>query len=229
MSNMSINKMSELCKRGLYSPINYYLGVIALLKEGFDVHYIMSEIPESLLGEIKGFAQRHRDSPTKDPDLQELELTRQILAWGQPSVSPKARNGASTMAAATGNVKSATALTLKVKSGAEQRPKRVQRAAILLKQVSDPTRLQVILLLSEGEKHVGALCRELNQSQPVISHHLGLLRHSGLITPRREGKNNFYSLTDSGEELARVVKGLIADSSELARSRTGMRVSRAQD
>ena len=38
------------------------------------------------------------------------------------------------------------------------RTKTMQRAAILLKQVSDPTRLQVISLLSEGERHVGGLC-----------------------------------------------------------------------
>ena len=36
--------------------------------------------------------------------------------------------------------------------------KQVQRTANLLKQVSDPTRLQIILMLSEGEKNVGALC-----------------------------------------------------------------------
>src|ERR1035437_249062 len=52
------------------------------------------------------------------------------------------------------------------------RLKQAQKAAILLKQVSDPTRLQIILMLSEGEKHVGAVCETLNQSQPATSHHL---------------------------------------------------------
>jgi ArsR family transcriptional regulator, zinc-responsive transcriptional repressor len=87
-----------------------------------------------------------------------------------------------------------------------QRLRKVQRAAILLKQASDPTRLQIILTLSGGEKHVGALCEDLNQTQPAVSHHLALLRHGGLISPRRAGKNNFYSLTDSGLELAKVVR-----------------------
>jgi ArsR family transcriptional regulator, zinc-responsive transcriptional repressor len=94
----------------------------------------------------------------------------------------------------------------KAKKEADQRLKQAQRAAILLKQVSDPTRLQVILMLDEGEKHVGALCDVLSQSQPAVSHHLALLRHGGIIAPRRQGKNNFYALTDTGEELARVVK-----------------------
>ncbi len=87
--------------------------------------------------------------------------------------------------------------------------RQAQRAAILLKQVSDPTRLQVILMLAEGEKHVGALCETLNQSQPATSHHLALLRHGGIITPRRQGKNNFYALTEAGEQLATIVKTVI--------------------
>jgi DNA-binding transcriptional ArsR family regulator len=113
------------------------------------------------------------------------------------------------MAAATSSTASATAKAVKAKKGAEQRLKQVQKAAILLKQVSDPTRLQVILMLSEGERHVGALCDDLNQSQPAVSHHLALLRHGGIIAPRRQGKNNFYGLTDAGAELAKVVKGVI--------------------
>ena len=52
--------------------------------------------------------------------------------------------------------------------------------------------------------------RQLSQSQPAVSHHLALLRHGGIIAPRRQGKNNFYSLTDTGTDLARVVKNLIA-------------------
>ncbi len=91
----------------------------------------------------------------------------------------------------------------------ELRLVQARKASILLKHVSDPTRLQVILILAEGEKHVGALCDSLNQSQPAVSHHLALLRHGGIITPRRAGKNNFYSLSEVGTELAKVVKGLI--------------------
>jgi len=42
-----------------------------------------------------------------------------------------------------------------------------------------------------------------------VSHHLALLRHGGIIAPRRQGKNNFYSLTDVGADLADVVKNLL--------------------
>jgi ArsR family transcriptional regulator, zinc-responsive transcriptional repressor len=89
-----------------------------------------------------------------------------------------------------------------------QRLKQFQRAAILIKQASDPTRVQILLMLAVGECHVGGLCHSLNQSQPAVSHHLALLRHGSLIAPRRAGKNNFYSLTDQGERLANTIKAL---------------------
>ncbi|WP_165245115.1 ArsR/SmtB family transcription factor [Paludisphaera soli] len=104
--------------------------------------------------------------------------------------------------------KAAPGRTKAVKA-ADQRFQQAKRASILLKHVSDPTRLQVILILAEGERHVGALCAQLSQSQPAVSHHLALLRHGNIIAPRRQGKNNFYSLTDTGSELARVVTNLI--------------------
>src|SRR3954469_11377960 len=110
------------------------------------------------------------------------------------------------MATATSVKAKSVAKVSKAQKDTALRLKQAQRAAILLKQVSDPTRLQIILMLSEGEKHVGALCETLNQSQPATSHHLALLRHGGIIAPRRQGKNNFYSLTEAGEQLASIVK-----------------------
>ncbi len=87
----------------------------------------------------------------------------------------------------------------------------IRRAADLLKQVSDPTRLQILMLLKEKERNVSDLCSELGtQSQPAVSHHLALLRHGRLIEPRRAGKHNFYVLTESGEELSKVVLAVIS-------------------
>lgn len=99
--------------------------------------------------------------------------------------------------------------TTKAKKGSEQRFKSAQRAAILLKQLSDPTRLQVVMMLADGEKHVGALCEDLGLGQPAVSHHLALLRHGGLIAPRRRGKNSFYGLTETGEVLAQVIRAVM--------------------
>ncbi len=85
----------------------------------------------------------------------------------------------------------------------------MHRVALLLKQVSDPTRLRVIGLLSEGEHHVGGLCSQINLTQPAVSHHLALLRLGGIVDRRRQGKNNFYSLTDTGYRLSNIVKGMV--------------------
>ena len=86
-----------------------------------------------------------------------------------------------------------------------------REAANLLKQASDPTRLRVLLLLTEAEQNVSEICEHLGiQSQPAVSHHLALLRHARLIQPRREGKHNFYGLTEAGRELANLVSGLVA-------------------
>jgi DNA-binding transcriptional ArsR family regulator len=101
------------------------------------------------------------------------------------------------------------AKTTKPKVDPVQRLKQMQRAAILLKQASDPTRVQVITMLADGERHVGALGESLAMSQPAVSHHLALLRHGGIIEPRRAGKRNFYALTDKGEHLARILRGLV--------------------
>ncbi len=67
--------------------------------------------------------------------------------------------------------------------------------------MSDPTRFTVILMLAEGERHVGGICEALGMSQPSTSHHLTFLRTGGLIVARRQGKNNFYGLTTTGKAM----------------------------
>ncbi|WP_353613759.1 metalloregulator ArsR/SmtB family transcription factor [Mangrovibacter phragmitis] len=66
----------------------------------------------------------------------------------------------------------------------------------LFKNLSDETRLNIILLLREmGEVCVCNLCNLLNQSQPKISRHLGMLRESGLLLGRKQGKWVHYRLS----------------------------------
>lgn len=113
------------------------------------------------------------------------------------------------MSSATTSTKTASPRPTKAQREAAERLKLAQRAATLLKHISDPTRLQVVWLLSEGEKHVGALGDAVNQTQPAVSHHLALMRHGGIIAPRRQGKNNFYALTEDGERLAKIVKAIV--------------------
>jgi DNA-binding transcriptional ArsR family regulator len=71
----------------------------------------------------------------------------------------------------------------------------VRELAQVFKILSDETRLQILFYLaqsSHAELHVAELCHRLGQSQPAVSHHLALLRVSGLIESRREGKHNIY-------------------------------------
>ena len=82
----------------------------------------------------------------------------------------------------------------------------VRELAQVFKLLSDETRLRILFYLAlspNGELHVTDLCQRLGQSQPAVSHHLALLRVSGLIESRREGKHNFYCVrTEHFGELA---------------------------
>ncbi|GLR09047.1 transcriptional regulator [Mixta theicola] len=66
----------------------------------------------------------------------------------------------------------------------------------LFKNLSDETRLSLVLLLREkGELCVCELSSTLKESQPKISRHLALLRESGLLIDRRDGKWIHYRLS----------------------------------
>lgn len=82
----------------------------------------------------------------------------------------------------------------------------IREAAEQFNILSDPTRLKILLILVQRERNVTELCEDLDsQSQPAVSHHLSLLRHARLIEQRREGKHNYYSLTDEGRGLADLI------------------------
>lgn len=66
----------------------------------------------------------------------------------------------------------------------------------LFKILSDETRLAIIMLLREsGELCVCDICGATSQSQPKISRHMAILRESGLVLDRREGKWIHYRLS----------------------------------
>ena len=66
----------------------------------------------------------------------------------------------------------------------------------LFKNLSDETRLSIVLLLREmGELCVCDLCTALDESQPKISRHLAMLRESGLLLDSRQGKWVHYPLS----------------------------------
>lgn len=83
--------------------------------------------------------------------------------------------------------------------------------------MGDQTRVSILMLLSDGEMNVSALCRKLKIAQPSVSHHLGILRLGGLVSTRRNGKEVFYSLRNvSRDAMGRAVRSLL-NSSDAAR------------
>lgn len=69
----------------------------------------------------------------------------------------------------------------------------------LFKLLSDPTRLEILMQLSQGEFTVTEICESLNLPQPTVSHHLGLLRMGRCIVNKRNGKNVIYSLSETSK------------------------------
>ncbi len=86
----------------------------------------------------------------------------------------------------------------------------VVRLAVRLKQVSDLTRLHVMLLLGEEEHSVGALSKATGHGMSALSRHLSLLRLAEVVDCRRDGQRNIYVLTASGRELHRVVIAVLS-------------------
>ena len=83
----------------------------------------------------------------------------------------------------------------------ETKEQDLEQLTSLFRLLSDRTRLNILLLLSEGERNVTNLCEALQLPQPTVSHHLGLLRMNKIITNRRSGKQVFYGLNGSVESM----------------------------
>jgi DNA-binding transcriptional ArsR family regulator len=70
----------------------------------------------------------------------------------------------------------------------------LDQLATLFRLLSDKTRLNILLLLADGERNVSSLCDQMRLPQPTVSHHLSLLRMNNVIANRRDGKQVFYAL-----------------------------------
>ena len=71
------------------------------------------------------------------------------------------------------------------------------KAATFLKAISHEGRLMILCYLASGEKSVTDLEELLSVRQAAVSQQLSRLRLEGLVTPRREGKIIYYSLSDN--------------------------------
>jgi DNA-binding transcriptional ArsR family regulator len=72
----------------------------------------------------------------------------------------------------------------------------VRRAADALRMLADPTRLNILWALMQGETSVACLAELAGTTPTAVSQHLSKLRLAGLVTNRREGTFVFYALAD---------------------------------
>lgn len=62
------------------------------------------------------------------------------------------------------------------------------------KALADPTRREILKMLTRGEKSAGEIAEHFATGRPTLSHHLALLREADLVSSRREGQQIIYSL-----------------------------------
>lgn len=74
---------------------------------------------------------------------------------------------------------------------------RFDAVANVFKQLSDPVRCRIFLLLCHSEECVINIAAFMEMSSPAVAHHLRLLKFAGLVQSRREGKEVFYRAADS--------------------------------
>lgn len=73
----------------------------------------------------------------------------------------------------------------------------IASVADAMKQLGDPSRLQIFWILCHSELCVANLAALVNMSSPAVSHHLRLLKDSGLVVTRRDGREMHYRAADT--------------------------------
>lgn len=74
------------------------------------------------------------------------------------------------------------------------------KIAELFKALGDPTRVKILLALSQQELCVHDLTNVLDMNQSAVSHQLRYLRNLHIVKRRKSGKTVYYSLEDTHVE-----------------------------
>ena len=85
-------------------------------------------------------------------------------------------------------------------------------AGELLRVLSAPARLAIVVELAEQPRHVHELVQLLEMSQPLVSQHLRVLRSARVVGVERQGREAVYSLTD--HHVAHIVADAVNHSKE---------------
>ena len=72
-------------------------------------------------------------------------------------------------------------------------------------------RFNIVSYLSSGEKCVCEIFKEFKLAQNLVSHHLAILRDSGLVSARRKGRYIYYTLNKKAllkaqKDLEKIIK-----------------------
>lgn len=87
------------------------------------------------------------------------------------------------------------------------------KACDIFQQLSDPTRLRILWLLAHAEACVLNIAVSVGMSTSAVSHHLRILRQTGLIVNRRAGKEVYYKLAST--QTAKLIHKMIDDIFEM--------------
>ena len=71
-----------------------------------------------------------------------------------------------------------------------------QRIADIFRQLGDPSRIRIFWLLCHCEECVVNIADMVEMSSPAVSHHLRVLKDSGLLSSRRDGREVYYRAAD---------------------------------
>lgn len=83
----------------------------------------------------------------------------------------------------------------------------ISEVALICKALGDNNRLQIVRMLSEGEKCACRLLDAFEITQPTLSHHMKILCECGLVTARKDGKWQHYSInTDVWNEFCEFLR-----------------------
>ena len=75
-------------------------------------------------------------------------------------------------------------------------PEALQQVAAYFQALAEPTRLQLLNLLREGERNVGELAQLTGYSAANVSRHLALLTQHGLLARESRGNSAYYRIAD---------------------------------
>ena len=75
-------------------------------------------------------------------------------------------------------------------------PEALQEVAAYFQTLSEPTRLQILNFLREGERNVGDLAQLCGYTAANVSRHLAMLTKHGLVARESRGTSVYYRIAD---------------------------------